>query len=259
MQEKNKKSVKEFWEQRGKLGEKAGSQDVLAKNLEVDALAKYLRDDMQVLEVGCGNGITALSLAERFRLDIHAVDYASSMIDDANNRLDHHDTELRGNVRFECRDITTDTLDNVLYDVAITERMLINLDNWDEQERIIRHITATLKPGGLFLMCEASLRGLNEINKLRTSVGLNEIAPPWHNCYIDDDKVEKVAIDGVRLKHVDHFSATYYFLSRVVNAWLAHRDGINPSYDAPINQLAVQLPAMGSCAQNKIWIWEKLS
>jgi cyclopropane fatty-acyl-phospholipid synthase-like methyltransferase len=49
-----------FWNSRAGLGQWAGSRDVIAKQLEVEAIATYVRDGMRVLEVGCGNGITAI-------------------------------------------------------------------------------------------------------------------------------------------------------------------------------------------------------
>ncbi|WP_285906375.1 class I SAM-dependent methyltransferase [Pseudodesulfovibrio pelocollis] len=250
-------NIQQFWEQRGSLGDSAGSQDVLAKKIEMKAISQYINDGMTILETGCGNGLTAIELATKFKVTIHAFDYASSMITDAVKRQNECSDRLLGKIIFQKKDITTELFDDTLYDIAITERMLINLSSWEDQEKIIRVITAKLKPGGRYLMCEASTKGLQEINAMRIGLGLSEINPPWHNLYIDDAKVEQLVIPGVILKQVDHFSATYYFLSRVVNAWLAKNDGIPPDYNAPINQLAAQLPPMGTCAQNKIWVWEK--
>lgn len=106
-------------------------------------------------------------------------------------------------------------------------------------------------------MCENSAIGLENLNRLRTTVGLEQISVPWHNAYLVDDLVASLRIPGVRLVDVELFSATYYFLSRVVNAWLAAKDGVQPAYDASINKLALELPAFGDCAQGKLWVFEK--
>jgi len=90
-------------------------------------------------------------------------------------------------------------------------------------------------------------------------VGLPEISPPWHNLYLDDEKVSELTIDDCDLVEVVPYSATYYFLSRVVNAWLAHQEGRDPSYDAPVNRLAQLLPPIGDHAQGKLWVFEKRS
>ena len=99
--------------------------------------------------------------------------------------------------------------------------------------------------------------GLDHLNKLRISAGLETISPPWHNVYLADDLVASLEMPGVNLVDVEPFSATYYFLSRVVNAWLAIKEGKQPAYDAPVNQLALGLPSFGECAQGKLWVFER--
>jgi hypothetical protein len=106
-------------------------------------------------------------------------------------------------------------------------------------------------------MCENSKVGLNHLNTLRESARLEAIDPPWHNVYLEDDLVASLEMPGVKLLGVEPFSATYYFISRIVNAWLAAKEGKQPTYDAPVNQLALELPPFGDCAQGKLWIFER--
>ena len=69
-----------FWNGRAELGQLAGTRDVIAKQLEVDAISTYVRDGMRILEVGCGNGITAIVLARRHKVEILGIDFAAEMI-----------------------------------------------------------------------------------------------------------------------------------------------------------------------------------
>ena len=108
-------------------------------------------------------------------------------------------------------------------------------------------------------MCENSQDGLDKINELRSLVGLPEITPPWHNHYLRDSDIEQSSFPGLKLDAVRHYSSTYYFLSRVVNASLAQKEGKEPEYDAPVNQLALQLPSIGEMGQGRIWQWRALS
>ena len=107
-------------------------------------------------------------------------------------------------------------------------------------------------------MCENSVVGLAKINELRDLVGLGSISPPWHNVYLVDDDVMALSLPGANLVEVDTFMSTYYFLSHVVNAWLAKHEGKEPSYDAPVNQLGLKLPAIGDCSQTKLWVFERV-
>lgn len=248
-------AVKRHWNDSAALGSAAGTRDLLAKQLEIAALCPHLRAGQRILEMGCGNGLTAIEIARRFEVEIVGLDYAENMIADA-RQMAIKET-LAGQVRFEVGDVNALPADIGYFDIVITERVLINLADRQHQFQAIAALTGLLRPGGAYLMCENSQDGLDRINDLRQQAGLERISPPWHNLYFHDADLTALAIPGVALENVDNYSATYYFLSRVVNAWLAKNEGIEPRYDAPVNQLALLLPAMGDTAQGKLWVWRK--
>lgn len=245
-----------FWNDRSALGAAAGTNDLLAKQLEIEAIASYVRSGMHILDFGCGNGITALELARRFSVDLIGIDYAEGMINAAIQLTDK--MELKGKVQFCVSDHTSLHDMQEKFDLVYSERALINLKNWDLQRQTIEDITTLLKPGGVYVMCENSMDGLDRINELRENLGLSSISPPWHNRYFREKEVESLLIPDVELDHINHFSSTYYLLSRVLNAALSAKEGKDPSYDAPINQLALSLPSLGNWGQGKIWVWRKM-
>jgi ubiquinone/menaquinone biosynthesis C-methylase UbiE len=247
------RDVLAFWNSRAGLGKWAGTRDVIAKQLELEAIAGYVRDGMRILEVGCGNGITALELATRFAVQIEAVDFAEEMIKAAQELQSSQ--KLRGSVRFTVGDIRG--LPDGLYDLIYTERALINLPDWPAQRAAMQSIFSRLKPSGSYLMCENSQNGLDAINDLRSRVGLPAIVPPWHNRYLRDAELSQVPSDEVALDHIKHYSSLYYLLSRVVNASLAAQAGTEPDYESPINKLALLLPSVGELGQGRIWLWKK--
>lgn len=244
-----------FWNDRSVLGVAAGTNDLLAKHLEIEAIASYIRPGMRILDFGCGNGITALELARRYSVDLIGIDYARDMISAA---IQLSDTmKLKGKVKFCVSDHTSLRDIHDRFDLVYSERAIINLQDWDLQRQAIEDITVLLKPGGIYVMCENSMDGLDRINELRDKLGLSSISPPWHNRYLREKEVESLLMPDVKLDHVNHFSSTYYLLSRVLNAALAAKEGKDPSYDAPINQLAMSLPSLGDWGQGKIWVWRK--
>ena len=242
-----------FWNSRAGLGQWAGTRDVIAKQIEVEVLAEQARDGMRVLEVGCGNGITAIELARRHRLSILAVDFAEEMIAAAKKLVAGQD--LKGRVEFRVGDVRQMAHFAERFDLIYTERVLINLPDWPAQEQALRDICALLVPGGVYAMCENSQDGLDAVNKLRGCVGLPPIPPPWHNLYLRDAELAAVRMPGIRLEAVRHYSSTYYFLSRVVNAVLAVREGKEPEYESPVNRLALELPPIGELGQGRLWLW----
>lgn len=250
------RSVQDFWNERAVLGAAAGSNDVIAKQIEIEALSRYAKDGSKVLDFGCGNGITALELAKRYRIEIRGIDYAKEMIDSANELA--RQSSLLGAASFSVGDVETLRSISERFDLVYTERVLINLRDWEEQREAIEILVGLLRPGGLYAMCENSEDGLQMINALRANVGLPPISAPWHNRYLRDSEVETLSIPGVRLEDVNCYSSTYYFLSRVINASLAAKSGEPPAYDAPVNQLALALPPLGGrLGQGRIWVWRK--
>jgi SAM-dependent methyltransferase len=248
--------VLEYWNYRASLENKAGSDDLLAKQLEIRAISNHILSGMSVAEFGCGNGETAIQLYKNTNIELDCFDYSPAMIESAKKNAEL--SGLVGNINFQVNDIRSELSFDKKYDRIYSERMIINLPDWESQLAAIKFISNQLSVGGRYLMCENSLQGLAEINKLRSSLGLEVIAPPWHNHYLDDDLVSGAVIDGVKLVAVESFSSTYYFLSRVVNAWLAHSAGVKPSYNSPVNELALKLPPIGDFSQGKLWIFEKL-
>ena len=247
--------VLEFWNHRAGLGQWAGTNDITAKRLEMETLAKFVREGMRIIDVGCGNGITAMEIARRFDVEITGLDFSPEMIAAAKSLAAPQ--TFRGKVTFAVAKVPglTDTAAGC--DLVYTERTLINLPTWSEQEQAIREIGELVRPGGCFLMCENSQDGLDELNALRQRIGLPRIQPPWHNRYLRDREIESGSFGSLALEHIEYYSSTYYLFSRIVNAWLAQREGVDPAYDSPINELALQLPSIGKLGQGRLWIWRR--
>ena len=248
--------IRAFWNSRAGLGLWAGTRDVIAKQLEIEAISAHVHDGMRILDVGCGNGITAIELARRYNVNVTGIDFAEEMVTAAETMVAGQ--HLRGAVRFQVGDVQNLPIFSEKFDLIYTERALINLPDWPTQKQAIINITDLLVDQGLYVMCENSLDSLDKINSLRERVGLPKITPPWHNHYFHDAEVQQTKFPGVKLEGVRFFSSTYHLLSRVLNAWLAAQDGKEPDYEAPLNQLALQLPPIGDLGQGKIWLWRKV-
>ena len=250
-----KNRVRDFWNKRAALGRFAGTRDLIAKQLEIEAISNYVHDGMNILEVGCGNGITAIEIARQYEVQILGLDFAGEMVAAAKSLAS--DQVLRGRVKFRVGDFESMSDVSDRFDLIYTERVLVNLPHWSDQERAIVSILALLAEGGLYVMCENSQEGLERLNGLRRRVDLPEIKPPWHNRYLRETELSEIEVEGVSLEARLDYSSTYYFLSRVVNAsWAAHENR-EPDYESPINQLALRLPSIGEYGQGKIWLWRK--
>jgi ubiquinone/menaquinone biosynthesis C-methylase UbiE len=250
-------SIREYWNSRAGLGKWAGTPDLIAKELELKVLAEFISDGMKILDAGCGNGVAAIELARRFHVDITAIDYAADMVQAAAQNAAA--TPLTGTIQFREGDVTNLRDLPHDFDLIYTERVIINLPDWQTQSNAIAELTGLLRVGGVYAMIENSQNGLDKINALREQVGLRPVVSPWHNRYLHDSELQSFSVPGVVLEKVIFHSSTYYLLSRVVNAWLAARDGKEPEYDSPINELALQLPAIGDLGQGRVWVWKRVA
>ncbi len=251
---------KDFWDSRAKLGFQAGTKDLLLKKLEMKAIDSFMRDNISVLDAGCGNGITATWMASNHKIKIVGFDYSEAMIREA-----HKLSENNGNnVEFLHLDMLNMPEDFLKrrFDLIYTERTLINLDNREKQAKAINILGKMLNQGGLYLMCECNVDGLQRLNFIRRAVGLSEIIQAWHNRYLSDNEIEWGIISGeygdLKLQKIINHTSTYYFGSRIINAFMAKLLRREPNYNSIINRISARLPAVGNLGYNKLWVWEKI-
>jgi len=99
-----KKESHFFWNGRAGFGQAAGSRDLIAKELEIEAISKYIFDGMRVLDAGCGNGITAIEIAKKYNVNIVGFDFSEEMIKAA--KALSSSTKLKGTIDYHVIDIT---------------------------------------------------------------------------------------------------------------------------------------------------------
>lgn len=254
--------IKMHWDRQAAKGELSGTRDRIAKELEIRAISQFVKDGMRVLDVGCGDGETIGCLLDKHHLDIQGVDFSNEMVARALRRTYAYESGIVSILTLDVRNLKQYFSQHNPFDLIYTERTLINLSSWEEQRQAIIDIGALLKPGGLYLMCENFKEGLADINRLRQEVGLEVIKEPWHNRYLTQDEIipDLKNIPGLILEDRVDYSANYYFLSRVVEAYVAAQEEREPAYDSPINRIALRLQTtkvVCNRGQGQLWVWRK--
>ncbi len=247
---------KQFWDGRAELGENAGTNDFLLKELEMAVLRERVAQGSRIIDVGCGNGKTLADLAVSNGCSGVGVDFSDKMVASARERAKAQGLAER--LRFEVGQLEDLPEGLGQFDFAITERSLINLQSEEQQRAAFRSIVRLLRPGGVYLMIESCRQGLERINELRARLDLEVIAPPWHNTFLDENSVPSWCGPECVLEEVYALSSSYYFLSRVVYAGLARDRGEPLRYDSEINLLSMKLPPVGDLGPTRLWQWRKV-
>jgi ubiquinone/menaquinone biosynthesis C-methylase UbiE len=260
----NDGDVKAFWDDQAKQhggSDLATAPDHHYRGLEIDAIIRVIKaiKHDNILDVGCGNGYTAFAIAKAFpEANVVGVDFSEPMIKQA-----HKDT--KNNTEFMVGDVLSLSrepgLKGQLFDVVLSSRCLINLSNWEEQKVGILEMRKMLEPEGRMILVENIQDGLDNLNQIRATVGLEPIKTRWHNRYLVQDEISKflASIQGQLLttEYVENIGNFYYLASRVLYAKMCKDQGIEPDYNNQINDIASKMPTMGehyACSPNFLFV-----
>ena len=241
----------------------ATSRDHNLRELEILAIARHVPAG-RVLDLGCGNGYTVLSLA-RGRSDCEwvGVDFSERMIAGARELSARESTPAA--VEFVCGDAVSYVRQAAGGSVngVITERFLLNLPTPETQRLVIREIHRVLADGGRFIMCEGSLEGFNGLNDLRTRVGLAAIPERSGDnasaIRFDDAAIEEFCRGAGFTLEAKLGFRDYFTMSRVLHPLLAAPLPVR--FGARINDLAreiqAELPLAPGIGSNVVWVFTK--
>jgi len=225
---------RKFWDKQAEKHDSnvnAVNFDIMANELELFYLDRYIGGPANLIDLGCGNGDTLFYLAKRHpSTEFVGIDFSQNMIDIANRQKE---LEKLTNVNFVCKDITKDLSEyKNTFNIALSKRLFINLPS-SIHKKVINNIYSIVNPwfGKLFLI-ECFIEPLDRINIIRKSLGLSDIVVHDFNEYLSIGFFNEIKEWFVVNQKID-FNSFFYFISRVFN------DG--GSYTSRINKLATKL------------------
>lgn len=270
MEDKEKQAfLKETFQTRNARDKYATSQDFNIRELEIDSIKKSINTNEKgtIIDLGCGNGYTLLSLAKELEgWKMIGIDFSDNLIDGANYLKKEAENELKSDLQF----INTDAIeyikncesDSIQY--MITERFIQNMPSEDVQMQVIKEAYRILSSKGKLLMCEGSADGFNALNNLRKSVGLTRIPDSSKDnvsaIRMNDGKFESCTEKdiGFKLKNKLGYS-NFFIISRVLHPLMCAP--LSPRFDSKINMFARQIqensPYEAGYGGNVLWVFEK--
>jgi 2-polyprenyl-3-methyl-5-hydroxy-6-metoxy-1,4-benzoquinol methylase len=258
------KKVAEVWDGFAKkygTDRRTSTPDAFLVDLEIRVLRKYIKDGISLLDIGCGNGYTSLELARKRNVEVTGIDISPELIKYANQLLEEQQGNLKGSAKFEVANVLDPDfqsgLSKTTYDVILTKRVIINILTWEEQKEAILKIKQLLKPGGIYLMIEATTQGHEKISRLRERYKMPRTAVRWHNCYLDEEKLYLFLREHFEKVSYRDFSSTYYIGSRFIQPLILKPFGKEPDYDFFMNRIFSRLPSIGNYGMQKLYVCRK--
>ncbi len=222
----NKKKILNYWNSRANNKILKCTNDINLEKNEIKYFLSVIKKKTSVLDIGCGDGELLRNLKKKNNCDCYGIDFSTNLINIAKKKSN--------NINYFCMDmneIKNKFKRNVKFDYIITKRSIQNLTSWGNQRKFINQLKFFSSTKTKILLMESSNDGLEKINRIRSDLGLKKITRPWHNLYLNDDKLKKTKFKGLKLVNITELFSTYYFTSRVLNAAINKK----PKYNDLLN------------------------
>lgn len=164
-----------FWNVMAKNYAKSPVSDEAAYQKKLKKTRDLFRPDMDVLEIGCGTGSTALVHAPYVN-SYEGVDFSKKMLSFANSKLKASGLK---NLTFTCMPIDDISRENASVDMVLAMSIIHLLPNHKE---VLKSVFTLLKPGGNFVSSTVCLGEMGGIVKHLLPLGMAlGLLPPIQN------------------------------------------------------------------------------
>ena len=237
----NLEQVREYWQEAGKtlsLSAKITptNRDPYLGRLEEEYILPHLEGDQTVLEFGCGDGAHTVEYARAVK-SLSGLDVAENLVVLARRRAEsvgvHNVDFVVGSILEAGEHFPPNSMDCV-----ISQRCLINLPTWEDQRAAIQQIHNVLRPGGLLLLTEGFQEELENLSRLRESVGLTAIKMVDHNRNLAHHEFDRFTDRLFASEGVFDYGL-YLLISRVYYPLEVYPD--EPKHDSRQNEVAMQI------------------
>lgn len=209
--------IDEYWESPDTIS----LLDKNLRKLETDFVLSQINSSDEMADFGCGDGESTVHYAAKARSCL-ALEHSNHLRAKAADRF-----AVAG-----LRNVTVvggDALDLSAYadmfDLVVSQRVVINFMTWEEQKRVLENIRSTLRYGGRYIMIENTFEGFEAMNEVRRAVGLKNVPlHDWHNHFLHYDQLMEFLKGKFTIEKTHTFNL-YYLLTRVFLNMFAKFEG----------------------------------
>jgi len=204
------------------LDKESTMPDHYVRKKEIETILETLgamnNKDLNILEVGCGNGVLLNELYKNGYKFVSGIDFLAEFVKLSKSRGLPYDIEVG--------DIRSLNFKDSSYDVVVAERVIINLLDLEHQNKAFSEIRRVIKKNGFFIMFEALEDAWINSNNAREEFGLPKIPMASQNRWFKKGELEKFIskrfelvseINNKRLQPHNVLSS-HYFMTRVFHS-----------------------------------------
>jgi len=223
---------KKFWSKRVNLNYKnICNNNHLLDKFESQNINKLIKKS-KIFEIGCGAG-SLIPYINKKIINYTGIDQVTEMIDICKKKFNDKKYNF-----FNENILSFDfSRQKKLYRYIISKRVLQNLPNEKAQFKTIDNLGKMLTANGRIIICESCKIALKNINYYRCILNLKKIKEPAYNKYINTRNLKKNNFNNVKLEKIIPFTNNYYFISRILNAFINKKTKI----DDPLKFLALKI------------------
>lgn len=183
-----------FWNKRADKYSERPISDEATYEKKLEITREYFRPDMDVLELGCGTGSTAIAHAPHVK-HVLGTDYSTRMIEIAQDKAKAAGID---NATFEA--VSADSLDvtDASIDAVMAHNLLHLLEN---REQVIANVHRMLKPGGVFVTSTACVGDMTLLFRLIAPVGRSLRLFPFVDVFSTADLKQDFENAGFEIEH----------------------------------------------------------
>ncbi len=241
-------NINEVWDSQYESNNDTALKDVNLFKLESNALIKKINEyiektrkkEITILELGSGTGYLARIIIDAFanvKINYTGVDFSANACEIAKKR------ELKNSTFIQNDFDSFLKTDNNKYDIILSQRSIMAVMKEDEQNSILRLIKQKIDGIGLFSEC--TVEGLENLNSLRSGLGIDELEKVWHSKYLDKKQLDKYFVNY----EIEDFSSIYYLVTRVIYPYFEE-----PKHNTPLADFAASLKQTGNFSFLKLII-----
>ena len=223
---------KEYWKktslQQSHSTKSLTHSDPYLPKLETDAIEAFIDPKDNVLEFGCGPCDNALSYMKKANsyIGVEFMENFTQLAKDKINQLKVANSEIIQYDGFEyARDMMIES------DTIITQRFIINLRDRETQISFFKNLKENAKTKFKMIICEGFLEELENLNKLRSIIGLSLINVAEFNNFLDKDFIDDIVKIGFERINEIKFN-NYFYITRLFNNPEHLKEGINLNEEA---------------------------